>query len=147
MQHIKLLLFLLVSLVMFSAQAPQQTLTEDWVRMARVVRVIDGDTLELDVDLGYKVHLTDKFRLGGVDTPEVYGVKKTSEAYKKGKAASAFTAKWVEDNDDAKGNVIVVSEKDEGKYGRWIVTLYPASGQGKSLNQALLDSGHAKPYK
>lgn len=136
----------LLALVMFSAQAPQQTLQEDWVRVARVVKVVDGDTVKLDVDLGYKIHFVDNFRLADVDTPEVYGVKKDSEQYKAGKAASAFTKQWLADHDDAEGNVIVVSKKDEGKYGRWIITIWPISGKGKSLNQALLDAGHAKPY-
>lgn len=146
MQKRTLLLFILL----FSAQgiAPEPTapLVESWVRKARVIRVIDGDTVELDVDLAYKVRLVDKFRLAGVDTPEVYGVKKDSEAYLKGKAASAFTTKWLEDNDDAEHNVFVISGKDTGKYGRWIVTIFPASGTGTSLNQALLNAGHAKPY-
>ena len=146
MQKLVLILFVLLFSAQGIAPAPTTPLVEDWVRKARVVRVVDGDTVELDVDLAFKVHLVDKFRLAGVDTPEVYGVKKDSESYLKGKAASAFTTKWLEDNDDAERNVFIISEKDTGKYGRWIVTIFPASGTGTSLNQALLDAGHAKPY-
>ena len=106
---------------------------------AQVHRVIDGDTLELIVDLGFNVSVKETFRLLGVDTPEKYGVKKTSAEYAKGVAATQFVEgmipedKWVE---------IEVYSGKKGKYGRWLCQVYV---DGQSLNEALLIQGHAEP--
>ncbi len=65
---------------------------------AQVERVIDGDTLQLKVDLGFNVSVIETFRLLGVDTPEKYGVKKTSDEYARGVAASQFVTEQIPDD-------------------------------------------------
>lgn len=121
--------------------ANKPRVVEPYQYWARVKRVVDGDTIELDVDVGFKVMFRERFRLLGVDTPEVYGVKRTSEEYKRGKAASDFVKKripvgsWVE--------VKVYSDKRE-KYGRWLCEIFV---DGKSLNEALLEKGFAQEYR
>jgi micrococcal nuclease len=124
-------------------------------RFARVLRVVDGDTLVLMVDQGFGTWYEAKFRLAGVNTPEKFGVKKASDEYKAGVAASEFTRLWIEENADREpyetplGSVafprVVIRSFDagQGKYGRWICSVHPANGEGESLNEALVRSGHA----
>jgi micrococcal nuclease len=113
---------------------------EPYQYWAQVQRVVDGDTIELNVELGFKVTVKERFRLIGVDTPEVYGVKRTSEEYKRGKAASDFVkslippGSWVE--------IRVYAEKRE-KYGRWLCEVFVG---GKSLNETLVKKGFAMEY-
>lgn len=116
---------------------------DEYVYEAKLKRVIDGDTLELIVDLGFGVLRVDKFRLLGVNTPEVYGVKKTSEEYARGKIASAVTEQWFEDN----GEDVIIRSYDAqkaiktGKYGRWLIVVYPLNSN-PSLNDILVSEGY-----
>ena len=82
---------------------------------AKVLRVIDGDTIELEIDLGFGVFKREKVRLARVDTPEVYGVKKESAEYKIGELASAYTEQWVSDTDSS----VTVKTEKTGKYGTY----------------------------
>lgn len=112
-----------------------------YVYNAVVTRVVDGDTLDMTVDLGFKVCIDIRARLYGVDTPEIYGVKKESEEYQKGKAASEFVQAWL----DARPEVLTVKTiKDaKGKYGRYLVTVIDPLTE-ESLNEALVANGHAE---
>ena len=134
----------------------EDTVQDRYERNARVLRVIDGDTLELSVDLGFGNWHQDKFRLAGVNTPEKYGVKKDSDEYKAGVAASEFTKQWIQENADGEpfetplGKVefprVVIRTFDsgKGKYGRWICSVHTTDGEGESLNEALVRTGHAE---
>ena len=124
-------------------------------RNARVLRVVDGDTLELMVDLGFEHWYRGKFRLAGIDTPEKFGVKKGSDEYIAGVAASEYVLNWLLANADREtfdtplGPVefltIVIRSFDAGKekYGRWICEVFSADGGGVSLNLQLVAAGHA----
>ena len=112
---------------------------------AEVVRVVDGDTLDLLISLGFQVCIKVRVRLYGIDTPETFGVKKESEEWKAGMAAKDRVLDWIA----ALGNQVVIRSHDgkrlgTGKYGRWIAEVFPASGEGPSLNEELVSSGHAK---
>lgn len=125
---------------------------------AEIAKVIDGDTYEIDIDLGLGVWVRgERVRLYGVDTPEVYGVKKDSEEYQRGKAASDFVKTLVKKGDLA----IIETLKDEKeKYGRYLAVLYirldASTLQGLSdirsigdfccLNDLLIAKGFAEPY-
>lgn len=127
-------------------------------RTAQILRLIDGDTIEVELDLGFSIKHKERCRLYGVDTPEVHGVKKASEEYARGVAASAFARDWLLTHSDRVAKpafngvttfefYVVIRSHDAGinreKYGRWLVEVFPASGEGPSLNQALIDAGHA----
>lgn len=101
------------------------------------VRVVDGDTLEGDIDLGFGVMLSStKVRLSGINCPE-----KDTEA---GKLAKAFTEQWIGRILDSKVDVVVlVKNHKKDKYGR---VLGVVSGNGEDLAQQLQMNGHAKPY-
>lgn len=113
---------------------------------ATKVRVVDGDTIDLDVDLGFQVHLKVRVRLKGVNTPEIYGIDKESEEYAEGIRAKRFVELWFETHAE---ELILRTEKDRrGKYGRWIGTVWPTTDgewedeeSGRSLNDRLRDEG------
>lgn len=96
-----------------------------------VMRWIDGDTVELTLDLGFHMTYHNHFRLIGVDTPE-----RGRPGYKE---ATAFCNAWAPPGTQ----VLATTEKDD-KYGRWLVNL--DGDVGPSINALLLESGLALPY-
>ena len=86
-----------------------------WEYKAIVDRVVDGDTVDFYVDLGFSVGMKIRARLAGVDTPErgqkdfLLAAKKCRELLDK--AAASFPYE----------NKIVIKTEKTGKYGRWIV--------------------------
>lgn len=110
---------------------------------AKVLRVVDGDTLEVEVDLGFHCFFRDTVRLYGVNTPETHGPKAKTEKVA-GDAAVAFTQEWVNKN-----SMVMLRSHDakavgQEKYGRWLAVVSPAFG-GTSLNDELIAAGHAVP--
>lgn len=98
---------------------------------AQVIKVIDGDTLWLEVDLGFDVRRKDSFRLYGVDTPEL----PTPE----GVAAREFLIEEL-----TKGELRITTIKDRReKYGRYLAVLWI---DGENINVRLIEAGHAQPY-
>jgi len=113
--------------------------TQKYKYNAFVNRVIDGDTIEVTIDFGFNFKQEKvKFRLYGVDTPEVYGVKKDSEEYKAGMEASAYM-RLIVGND-----VVIETIKDKkGKYGRYLAIVW---FDGLNMNEELVKRGLAKEY-
>lgn len=110
---------------------------------ATVIRVVDGDTVDVDVSLGFDVFTRNRFRLDGIDSPESYGPK-ASEA---GHAAKQYLSDLLSPGTP----VIIQTVKDrKEKYGRYLATLFPLDADGTavatSVNQTLVATGHAKPY-
>lgn len=102
---------------------------------ARVIRVVDGDTLEIQVELGMDVSRTTKVRLAGVDTPEVFGKDKA-----RGLKASEFTKAWVART----GGLVDFVDFGDDKYGgRRDGALYPRDS-AISLAEELRTAGHIK---
>jgi len=118
-----------------------------WEYVATVKRIVDGDTLDLRIDLGFTASVDVRVRLYGIDTPEVYGVKKGSAEYLKGKEASKFVEEWLSDGVTLQYSQVWVRSYDgnrlgQGKYGRWLADIY-RNGDEVSLNDALVASGYA----
>lgn len=111
---------------------------------ARLKRVVDGDTFDLVVDLGHRTQIITRYRLRGVDTPEIRG-----EEREEGVAAAEFAHNWFFPVLAALGDaspwpLVIDTHKDEtGRYGRWIADIYEAS-TGESLADALVSNGHAE---
>jgi micrococcal nuclease len=107
-------------------------------RLASVARVVDGDTLDLDLDLGFSITLRQRVRLIGIDAPEM----RTRDAAEKtrGLATAAHVVGWFE----RPGQVLVTTTKDD-KYGRMLADLYRESEP--SLCTELLTLGLAVPYR
>lgn len=107
---------------------------------AKVIRVIDGDTLEVDIDLGFKIILRkEKLRLLEIDTPEL----RSSDANERKEAQVA--KKFVQDVLPENGNIIVRTKKDKkGKYGRYLANVFFFDDNEKliCLNEMLIEQGY-----
>jgi micrococcal nuclease len=99
---------------------------------AKLEYIVDGDTYDFIVDLGFHVNKQIRIRMIGVDTAEIYGVEKESDEYANGMEQKRFVENWFDEADE----IFIETEKDEkGKYGRWLARVYNESGE--SLNVAL----------
>ena len=117
---------------------------------AKVVDVIDGDTVKLDVDLGFSIRQRMSLRLYGINTPEVVGEQKAA-----GLAAKLFLTALLSNGSQAgPGGVIcpnwidvtIKTFKDKGdKYGR-ILALIFVGDDPIPVNDKLVAVGHAKAY-
>lgn len=111
----------------------------------KVLKVIDGDTIDLMIDLGFDIHHKIRVRLYGVNTPE----SRTKDAAEKelGLKAKAFTEDWVTGH-----NIVFIKtvvDKNE-KYGRTLAEVY-SSGDVESpttacLNRDIIEAGFAREY-
>ena len=107
-----------------------------YVYNAHLDRVVDADTVDLMVDLGFNVKMKMRVRLMGIDAPERY----TPE----GKVATEFVNKHLECYKD---NLILETFKDKaGKYGRYLGVIYRGNMQNISINDELLEKGYAVKY-
>lgn len=107
---------------------------ENYVRNATVVKVIDGDTVDLDVDLGFSIRQTDRFRLTGIDAPE------------KNTEAGMVTKQWLENTLPPGKEVVIATSKDKKeKYGRYLAVIYTKEFE-TSVNGVLIQNGLAKAY-
>ena len=109
----------------------------------KVVNVVDGDTIDIELDLGFDVKMKERVRLLDVDTPEVFGKKAVPE----GTTASDFTKHWLEER-AARGWFVYESKRYNArdKYGRSLGYLRWTSKDGKTevLNEAIVVSGNIK---
>ena len=104
-----------------------------------VERVVDGDTIDVILDLGFSVSYKSRVRLYGIDTPESRTRNKDEKA--RGKLASAFLSKAIELADQV---VIRTELKDSrGKFGRVLGTVIC---DGEDVNQGMVDGGFAVKY-
>jgi micrococcal nuclease len=106
-------------------------------------KVVDGDTVDIDIDLGFGVWLQDeRVRLYGIDTPE--SRTRDLEEKKYGLAAKEYVENFLDD----KWLTLKTKEYDsKGKFGRILGELWRTSSYAdKSLNDYLIEKHHAVPY-
>lgn len=97
----------------------------EWTFPCTLTRVVDGDTLDVRCDMGFRVESDQRVRLGGVDTAEVHGVKHESDEFAAGSEQSAFVRDWFASVIHMQSFPFVLrSKKRAGKYGRWIGDIY-----------------------
>ena len=106
---------------------------------AKLIRVIDGDTIDCYLDLGFNIILKERVRLKGIDTPET----RTKDLDEKVKGLAA--KKRVEDLFIGVDKFVITTEIRKGKYGRILGTIILPEHE-LSLNEILLHEGHAKVY-
>jgi micrococcal nuclease len=114
---------------------------ESWEFPGRLAAdgVVDGDTIDVVLDLGFNTRKTTRLRLFGVDSAESYGVAQDSEEYQRGQEHAAFVAAWLCDAaDGSEWPLDVTTLKQAGKYGRWIALIHRRT-DGESLTSALID--------
>jgi micrococcal nuclease len=107
----------------------------------KITNVVDGDTIDVDIDLGFSISYSQRVRLAGIDTPESRTKNKAekilgleSKEYLKTKIKEAKT-------------VVIKTEKPDSseKYGRILGWLY-IDGQLKSINEQMIEDGYAWGY-
>ena len=105
---------------------------------AVVTKIVDGDTVDLDIDLGLSIwSKSTRIRLLNINTPEVRGKEREV-----GLAAKNFLISVI----PVGTKMYITTSKDKrGKYGRLLGTLY--TSKGVNINTLLLDEGHAKFVK
>jgi len=114
-------------------------------RVIEINRVLDGDTIDVTIDLGFDLYKKERVRVAGVDTPE----KRTKDAEEK--ALGIDATNWLKDHLDGAINgdddLIIRTELDGGvgKYGRLLGWLYIGTEE-VSLNEQMIEEGYAWPY-
>ncbi len=107
---------------------------------AKVERVVDADTIDVELDLGMRVAIRTRLRVAGIDAPEV----STPE----GKEARAFVLALLDPKLAGYRRVVVTTHKPD-KYGRALadVTYVDDTGWRMDLADVLLEHGYARPYE
>ena len=108
---------------------------------AKLDRVVDGDTIDVNIDLGFDISVHKRVRLAGIDTPE--SRTRDLEEKKRGLAAKDRLIEILD-----KGSLQVES-KEVGKYGRvlGVLHVYPESlDLPINVNETLVSEGHAVEY-
>ena len=108
---------------------------------AKVLRIVDGDTIDVMIDVGFDINHKARVRLLGINTPET----RTNDLKEKaaGFAAKDFAKDWLDGCD----TIYIQTHKDKsGKFGRVLADIYTDENKTACLNSDLVDCGHATPY-
>ena len=115
---------------------------------ATVIKVVDGDTVDVDIDLGFGIVLSDeRVRIAGIDTPE--SRTRDKEEKKFGLAAKARVKQLLGKTCVLKTQINKNGEDMKGKFGRILgdFSVYDgATDSWRMLTQILVSEGHAVPY-
>ena len=114
-------------------------------RVTEINRVVDGDTIDVTIDLGFDLYKKERVRVAGVDTPE----KRTRDLEEKalGLDATNWMKKNLEDTIDGDDELTIRTELKGGvgKYGRLLGWLY-IGDDDISLNEMMITEGYAWAY-
>lgn len=131
MKYIYVSIFLLAAVLVFA-----QPIVADFHKVT-LVRVVDGDTIKFNLACKHKLFCRNmSVRVRGVDCPEMRSANK--EDKERALAAKQFTQQFLT------GRKIALKSCQKGKYFRMVCDVY---ADGKNLATALLEAGHAVPYK
>lgn len=104
---------------------------------ATVDRVVDGDTIDVTIDLGFNVWIKERLRLYGLNTPET----RTKDLEEKERGLKA--KKYVENQVNSNSGQIQVLSLGRGKYGRVLAEIWVGKN---NINELLISNGHAEVY-
>ena len=113
----------------------------------RVIKVVDGDTVDVDIDLGFGITLTDeRVRIMGIDTPESRTRDKVEDLF--GEAAKARLKELMEDGAKLITTENKKGEDMKGKFGRILGDFYVEryEGEKERVTDILVEEGHAVAY-
>tara|TARA_R100001443_G_scaffold109737_1_gene121239 strand:+ start:2914 stop:3264 length:351 start_codon:yes stop_codon:yes gene_type:complete len=106
---------------------------------AKVIRVVDGDTVDAMVDLGFTTFKKVRIRMHGINAPE--SRTRDLEEKKKGLAAKARLIEMLEESD----NEFILISHGVGKFGRCLGEIF-LNGHANSINKQLIWEGHGTEY-
>tara|TARA_Y100000401_G_C8234877_1_gene179985 strand:+ start:178 stop:537 length:360 start_codon:yes stop_codon:yes gene_type:complete len=109
---------------------------------AELRRVVDGDTVDVTIDCGFNMHVKERVRLKGINTPECR--TRDLEEKERGLAAKARLIEIL----DSWGNRMIIrtSIDKKGKFGRLLGELINPYKEDENANKMLLKEGHAVKY-
>ena len=114
-------------------------------RVTEINKVLDGDTIDVTIDLGFELYKKERVRVAGVDTPE----KRTRNLEEKalGIDATNWLKEKLEGAINGDDDLVIRTELEGGvgKYGRLLGWLYIGDGN-VSLNEKMIGEGYAHPY-
>ena len=102
-----------------------------WTYRAKVLNVVDADTIDLLIDLGFRLAFKTRVRLARIDAWEIKGEERA-----KGLIAKSFV-----EHHARVGSTVTVCTEKKGKFGRYIAEITLPNGD--NLSDALVDNGHA----
>lgn len=105
-------------------------------KITQVLKVVDGDTLDVLIDVGFNMLRKERIRINRVDAPETNSKNELEK--KLGQDAKEFVSEWVE----SQNNMTIKTFKDD-KYGRILGEIY---GDDNCLNDLLIENGLAWEY-
>ncbi len=107
----------------------------------KVTKVVDGDTIDVDIDLGFDISFSSRVRLAGIDTPE----SRTSDKFEK--TLGLESKSYLKHAIDAAQSVVIKTEKMDSseKYGRILGWVF-LDGSDKSINEMMIEDGYAWGY-
>ena len=115
-------------------------------RVTEITKVLDGDTIDVIIDLGFDLYKKERVRVAGVDTPE----KRTTNDEEKalGIDATNWLKHQLEDAIAGEEDLVIRTELEGGfgKYGRLLGWLYLGIDAEKSLNELMIEEGYAWAY-
>lgn len=103
---------------------------------AKIVNVIDGDTVDLVVDVGFNVAIKERFRLSFINTPELNSIDQMERLI--AIEARNFVLQYL-------NMAVRIKSTKRDKYGRFLAEIF-VDGETTSINQQLLDLKLAQPY-
>jgi len=110
-------------------------------RVKQVTKIVDGDTIDVDIDLGFNISYSQRLRLAGIDTPE----SRTTDKFEKtlGIESKEYLKYKFKDAKD----IVVKTEKPDSseKYGRILGWVY-LDGNTVSVNEQMIEDGYAWGY-
>jgi micrococcal nuclease len=110
-------------------------------RVKSVTKIVDGDTIDVVIDLGFDISFSSRVRLAGIDTPE----SRTRDL--KEKALGLESKDYLKKRLEQAKNIVIRTEKvnSSEKYGRILAWLY-LDGETKSVNHEMIEKGYAWGY-
>lgn len=107
---------------------------------ATVLGVVDGDTIDVTIDYGFRLRQDHRVRLAGIDAPEVNAAGPEGERARD----------WLRARLPVGAPVELVTFKPKDKYGRFLATVWRVDSEGRteldSVNAQLVAAGLARPY-
>lgn len=106
---------------------------------ATLVKIVDGDTIDVKIDLGFHIYIVERLRFRGIDTPEMNStdpLERENATKAKNRVIELFTGV----------DVFQISTFKSDKFGRYLADIY-LPNQNNTLNQILLNEGLATEYK
>ena len=119
-------------------------------KIAAIEKVVDGDTMDVLIDLGFDVMTRQRVRLLGIDTPESRTSDQVEKVY--GKLAKKNLMEWcmkavASEKDDIEIELRCPEMDSRGKFGRVLGEIWVSEdGNWTNVNQWMCENGHAVPY-